>query len=70
MTGWVGEDAPPVAARLEPRPGRAQLQQPGLGLVEVVNREVEVDPLRDALVRPARRPVVTDPLEPDERPRR
>jgi hypothetical protein len=68
VPGRVGEDPPPVAARLELGLGGAQLQHQRLGLVEVVDREVEVELLWHALVGPARRPVAIDPLEADPEP--
>gem|GEM_PF-4965376 len=54
MPGWVGEDARPVAARLELWLGGIKLKDPRLGLVEVVNFEVEVELLWHALIWPAR----------------
>ena len=68
MPGWVGEHPPLIAAGLEHRLGRTQLHQHGLGLVKIVNSEVEVELLRHALARPLRRPVAIDPLETDEQP--
>jgi hypothetical protein len=52
VPGRVGEDAPPAAARLGFWLCRAQLQDEGLGVVQVVDREVEVKLLWRALARP------------------
>ncbi|GES28302.1 hypothetical protein San01_07890 [Streptomyces angustmyceticus] len=46
MAGRVEEDPPPVAARLVFRLDRAQPQQQRLGLVQIVDREIEVGLLR------------------------
>ena len=66
MPSRIGEDPPPIFTRLVIRLARAQLQQPGLGLVQVLDREVEVELQGNSLVRPARSPVVVDPLKADE----
>jgi hypothetical protein len=67
MPGRVGADSPALApTRLVIRLARAQCRQLGLGLVQVLHREVEVELLRHGLVGPARSPVVVDPLEADE----
>lgn len=57
MPGRIGEDPPPIRVRLVVRFARAQLQQPGLCLVQVVDREVEVKLLGNSLIGPARSPV-------------
>ena len=44
------------------------ISQQGLGLVEDVHLEVEVDLLRHGLGGPARRLIVVDPLEADDEP--
>jgi hypothetical protein len=62
MPGWVGEDGRPVAARLELWLGCTQLEYPCLGLVEVVDFEVEVELLWHALIWPAGRLVAVGPL--------
>lgn len=56
------------ATRLELRLDRAQLQEHGLSLVKVIDREVKVYLLRYGLVRPARGLIVIDPLETDAEP--
>lgn len=66
MPGRVGEDTPPVSARLVLRFGRTQLQQQGLRLVEVLDREVEVALLRHGLPGSPRSPVAIDALEADD----
>jgi hypothetical protein len=69
VPGGVGEDAPPVVVRLELRLGCAQFQDQSFGLVEVVDREVEVELLRHhALGWPGRCLVVVGSLEADEEP--
>src|SRR5829696_1642321 len=68
VAGRVHEDPPPAAARLEPWLRRTQFHQCRLGAVQVVDDEVEVELLRNALVGPRRRPVVVDSLEADEEP--
>jgi hypothetical protein len=68
VPGGVGEDAPLVAARLEVWLGRAKFQDQGFGLVEVVDREVEVELLWRALAGPAGCLVAVDSLETDEEP--
>ena len=66
MPGGVGEHAPPVTARLGRWPGRAQFQEEGIGLIEVVDREVKVELLWHALTRPTRCLVAVNALEADE----
>jgi hypothetical protein len=68
VSGGVGEDPPPLAARLELRLGCAQSQYQGLDLVQVVGREVEVELLWHALPWPARRLVAVGSLEADDEP--
>jgi hypothetical protein len=53
VPGGVGKDAPLATARLEVWLGGAQLEEQGLGLVEVVDREVKVELLRHVLAGPA-----------------
>jgi len=53
VPGRVEEDPPSVAARLVVRFDRAQAQQQRLGLVQVVECEVEVDVLRRGVIGPA-----------------
>lgn len=68
MPGGVGEDAPLVTARLEVWLGGAQREEQGLGLVEVVDREVKVELLRYVLAGPAGWLVAVSSLEADEEP--
>lgn len=67
MAGRVREDPPPGTARLMVRLAGAHFEQPGLGSVQVLDREVEVELLRNRLVGPARS-LVVDPLEAEESP--
>lgn len=68
MTGGVSENPPPVSTWLIFRLGCAQLQQKSFRLIEVVDREVEVELFRYGLVGPTRSLIVNHPLEADEEP--
>ncbi|SOF03325.1 hypothetical protein SAMN05446589_10621 [Streptomyces sp. OV198] len=68
MPGRISEDPPSVATRLVLRFGRAPLQQQGLRLVEVIDRDVEVALLGRGLVRPTRSLIVVDALKTDRKP--
>lgn len=67
MPSRIGEDPRLVPVRLVIRLARTQLQQPGLGhLQALIDLEADVKLLGNDLVGPARRPVVADPLKPDQ----
>ena len=67
MTSGIGENPRPGGLiGLVIRLARAQLQQPGLGLVQIHDVEAEVQLLGNDLVRPARSAVAVDPLKTDE----
>ncbi len=63
MPGRISEDPPPVLMRLVMSLACSQLQQPSLRLVQVRDVEAKVKLLGNGLIRPARRPVVVDPLK-------
>jgi hypothetical protein len=63
----IGEDPRLVPMRLVIRLACTQLQQPGLGHLQVlIDLEADVKLLGNDLVGPARSPVVVDPLKTDE----
>jgi hypothetical protein len=62
----IGKDGCPVTVRLAFRLGCTKSQKHRFGLVEVINREVEVRLLRGALAWPVRCPVAFGPLKADE----
>ncbi len=63
MSGGVGEyaPAPPSVARVQH--GRAPLEDAGLSLAEIADRNVKVDLMGASGVRPLRRPIVVHLLE-------
>ncbi len=67
MPGRIREDPPSVLPRLI-RFTRPQLQQPGLGRVDIHDPETAVQLLRYDLAGPARSSVVVNPLKPDVEP--
>jgi hypothetical protein len=67
MSSWVSENSRFVPVRLVIRLACTELQQPGLGSTQVlIDLEADVQLLRNDLVRPARSPVVVDPLKTDQ----
>ncbi|GGM62063.1 hypothetical protein GCM10011608_53990 [Micromonospora sonchi] len=68
MPGGVEVDPPSVTARLKVGLGSAQRQHHGLGLglIDIVDGEIEVQLLRASLRGPARRLVTIDALKTDE----
>jgi hypothetical protein len=67
MSSWIGENSRFVSVRLVVRLARTESQQPVLGFTQIlIDLEADVQLLRNDLVRPARRPVVVDPLKTDQ----